>query len=97
MPTINRKRLRSLFEVRSRSESEADDLQADSADAGATPHDMARLAFHTGHHVDARDLPGGVEVDLALHDTVDLGDLYFSPVGQTGPDRRLEAVITRIV
>lgn len=26
-----------------------------------------------------------------------LGDLYFSPVGEVGSDRRLEAVITRIV
>lgn len=37
MPTLSSKRLRSLFEVRSRSDSEADDLQADSVDAGATP------------------------------------------------------------
>ena len=28
---------------------------------------------------------------------VSLGDLYLSPVGQTGRDRRLEAIITRIV
>lgn len=40
MPTLSRKRLRSLFEVRSPSDSEADDLQADSADAGATPIKM---------------------------------------------------------
>ncbi len=31
------------------------------------------------------------------NDQVSLGDLYLSPVGQTGRDRRLEAIITRIV
>lgn len=31
------------------------------------------------------------------NDQVSLGDLYLSPVGQTGRDRRLEAIITRIL
>lgn len=37
MPTLSGRRLRSLFEVKSRGDSEADDLQADSAVVGATP------------------------------------------------------------
>lgn len=37
MATLNKRRLRSLFEVRSRSDHEAHDLQSDTADVGAIP------------------------------------------------------------